>query len=145
MQSFGFSEHRIHERRWNNNGRMMVSRTLELFGPKAADGRRDQAIFIFDSALDRRQTGQTVGFANECRRQGVSIVGWLPLAQFEHYRRLVGNGDTDLRVVYELRSADDGGYLSKLGLGTEGEILILETDPFSAPTSRVPTAVPLRA
>ena len=87
-------------------------RTLEIEGPSEGR-RRHRACLIFSPAVEVART-VPVGYVAEDGDGGVSLVGWLPAADFETYRDAVASGQAS-RVLYETRD-ETTGYLRRIAL-----------------------------
>ena len=56
-----------------------------------------------------------VGYLTDAAEAGLSLIGWLPAAEYEARRRIIGEGGP-LQVHYETRDGREG-YLRRLALG----------------------------
>ncbi len=88
-------------------------RMLEVEGAGEAGGR-NRARFMFDPGIDGRHAGP-VGYMTGTAAGGLSLIGWLPLHEYEVYRVIVESG-VPLAVHYETRDGGTG-YLRRLALG----------------------------
>ena len=91
-------------------------RTLEIEGPSEGR-RRHRACLIFSPAVEAART-IPVGYVAEDADGGVSLVGWLPAADFALYRDAVSSGEA-ARVLYETRD-ETTGYLRRIALTRAG-------------------------
>jgi hypothetical protein len=98
--------------------------TLDLFGP--GRGRsRNRVRLVFSPSIGLRP-GPTVGYVTDNDDAGISVVGWLPALQFPAYRRILDEGGP-LEVHYEARDREGAGYLRRLGIARDHEVLAART------------------
>lgn len=94
-------------------GKRAVTRILEVQGP-ADGGGRNRARFVFSDSIDRHLPSP-VGYLTDAGEAGLSLIGWLPAAEYEAHRRIVDDGGP-LQVHYETSDGREG-YLRRLALG----------------------------
>jgi hypothetical protein len=63
-----------------------------------------------------------VGYLTDAGEAGLSLIGWLPAADYAAHRRIVDEGGP-LQVHYETRDGREG-YLRRLGLGRADAALL---------------------
>lgn len=120
-------------------GKRAATRILEVEGP-ARGGGRNRARFVFSDDIDRHLPSP-VGYLTDAGDGGLSLIGWLPAAEFEAHRRIVEAGGP-LQVHYETL---DGrvGYLRRLALG-RGDATLRAVAARSRPRARAAAfAMPL--
>ena len=106
--------------RERRGGRTEVTRILEVQGP-AAGGGRNRARFVFSADIERAHPAP-VGYLTDAGEAGLSLIGWLPAADYEAHRRIIDAGGP-LQVHYETRDGRDG-YLRRLALGRADAALV---------------------
>jgi hypothetical protein len=99
-----------HERR---GGREAATRILEVQG-RAPGGACNRARFVFSPDIEPGHP-TPVGYLTRAAEAGLSLIGWLPAAEFEAHRRIIDEGGP-LQVHYETRDGREG-YLRRLALG----------------------------
>jgi hypothetical protein len=124
MPRFSFTQFHHDSRCWTQNDRNIVSHTLELTGGDDETGEINRAILIFDpgSELYLSRKGGTVGYITQKPDGGISLVGWLPVADLPEYLGTLECGEPlsiDL-VLCDPRA--DVGYVRRLGLGRYDKI-----------------------
>lgn len=117
------------------------TRIIEVAG-RAAGGGRHRARFVFCASV--AQAGPTpVGYLTDAGPGGVSLIGWLPAAEYEPHRRVLEAGGR-LRVHYETRDGCEG-YLRRLALGRAGAppLWVAASRRTRGPGGRAAFAMPL--
>ena len=94
-------------------GRTAVTWIIEVFGPWTGSGR-DRARFVFGEGVER-EGAAPIGYLTDAGAGGLSLIGWLPAADYAAHRRIIDAGGP-LRVHYETRDGGPG-YLRRLALG----------------------------
>ncbi len=117
MPIFAIDTATTHVGRERRGGRITETRTLEVEG-QGANGGRNHARFVFGS----NRVASVVGYLTQAGARGISLVGWLPAAEFEAYRDILAAGGP-LQVHYETRDGG-AGYLRRVGLGRAGAALV---------------------
>lgn len=90
-----------------------VTRILEVQG-RAPGGGCNRARFVFSPDIHRDHP-TPVGYLTDAAEAGLSLIGWLPAAEYEAHRRIIDEGGP-LQVHYETRDGREG-YLRRLALG----------------------------
>jgi hypothetical protein len=110
MPIFAIEEATTEVSRERRGGKVSEIRTLEVHG----NGGRNRARLMFGDCQQR----PTVGYLTRDGAAGVTLVGWLPAAAFDGFRKALAAGGP-LQMHYESR--DGGlGYLRRIGVGRDG-------------------------
>ena len=122
--------------RERRGGRIEEVHTIEMLGP-AEGGGRNRARFVFSAEIDRDYPAP-IGYLTDAGAAGLSLIGWLPAADYEAHRLIVAEGGP-LQVHYETRDGGPG-YLRRLALWRADAILVAATAARRAARSARPPA-----
>jgi hypothetical protein len=94
-------------------GQEAPTRIVEVQG-RTPGGGCNRARFVFSPDIEPGHP-TPVGYLTAAAEAGLSLIGWLPAAEYEAHRRIIDQGGL-LQVHYETRDGGEG-YLRRLALG----------------------------
>lgn len=125
MPDFEIQTYKVSAQLQRFPGEIRRSRLLEMTGPVLAHGIQNRATFAFSDffGTPSDHPNQVVGYLTDGGFSGLSVAGWLPADEFEHYYDIVRH-ERPISVRYQYRDYGQSygtGYLREVGLGTDVE------------------------